>query len=261
MSGLRADAVPPRARRQPQCLPSLRASPADRRGDAPQPAVRRRPVDARRAAATAGRSAALPRPQALCRAAARGPGCLRAGQRCGGRRAWPDRRPPGRRRRLRVRLHGRLDGHRRRGGAGDRGAPGGAAGGGADRRAGLGRRPHAGGRAVADADAAHDPCRRYGQGGRPSLHRAVDRSDDGRRVRLLCDGRRHHAGRARRDHRFCRRPRHRRDDPREIAARFSARRISLRARHGRPGRAARRAARHAGARDRTAARAGGREAL
>src|SRR5579875_2736451 len=157
-----------------------------------------------------------------------------------------------------VVAHGRLDGHRRRGGAGDRGALGGAAGGGADRRAGLGRRPHAGGRAVADADAAHDPCRRYGQGGRPSLHRAVDRSDDGRRLRLLCDGRRHHAGRARRDHRFCRRPRHRRDDPREIAARFSARRISLRARHGRPGRTARRAARHAGARDRAAARAGGR---
>ena len=115
----------------------------------------------------------------------------------------------------------------------------GLAGGGADRRAGFGRRPHAGGHAVVDADAAHDHRCRHGQGGRPALHRAADRPDDRRRLRLVRDARRRHPCRAGRGHRLRRRAGYRGDHPREIAGGLSARRISSGARHGRPGRAAR----------------------
>ena len=151
-------------------------------------------------------------------------------------------------------VHGRLDGDGGRRGAGRRRQARRAAGGGADRRAGLGRRAHAGGHPVVDADAAHDHRRRHGQGGGAALHRGADRSDDRRRLRLVRDGRRHHPRRARRDHRLCRRPGHRGDDPREAAGGVSARRIPARARHGRSGRAARRAARDLGAHPRAVAR-------
>ena len=82
---------------------------------------------------------------------------------------------------------------------------------------------------------------------KPALHRGADQSDDRRRHGVLRDARRRPDRRARRIDRVCRRPRHRADDPREIAGRIPARGISARPRHDRHGRASPRVARNSGA--------------
>src|SRR5205807_633835 len=158
-----------------------------------------------------------------------------------------------RRRRLRIPVHGWIDGHRRRRSPARRRQARRIAGGGLDRRSRLGGCPHAGGCIVADADAAHDHRRRYGQGSGAPLYRPVDRSDDRRGFRVVRDGRRHHASRAGCRGGLCRRPRDRGDDPREAAGGVSAGRIPARPRHGRPPRTARRAACHIGPNSRAVA--------
>ncbi len=255
MSRLRAYAVPSRARGQSSCLPQLRPSSAHWR--------RRTPADL----FDDGAATRIELPKTVAdplrfRDRRRYTDRLKEAQtvygrrqRRGGRRPRADRRPARGGRRVRFRLHGRLDGAGRGRSTARRGQARRVAGGGADRRPRLGRRAHAGRRLIVDADAAHDHRRRHGQGGGAPLHRAADRPDDRRRIGIVCDGRRHHLGRARRRHRLCRRAGHRGDDPRKAARRVSARRISARPRHDRHGGATRGTARDDRAAARPAARA------
>ena len=95
--------------------------------------------------------------------------------------------------------------------------------------------------------AAHHGRRADAARGETALHRGADQSDHRRRHRLLCHAGRRADRRARRADRLCRRARDRTDHPREIAGRFSARRISQGPRHGRHGGASPRSAPDAGA--------------
>ena len=230
MPVVRADAVSSRAGGKPAGLPQLRPSfprSAARPGSSCCSTSGEFAAD--RDAEGRARSAALSRPQALHRPAARKPGrargrpeppMTRSRSPRGGSAASPavvaafDFAFMGGS--MGVAVGEAL----RRGGAAR-----GRARGGADRRTGLGRRADAGGHPVADADAAHDPCRRHGQGSGAALHRRADRSDDRRRVGLVRDARRHHPGRARRDHRVRRRAGHPGNDPREAARAVPARRV------------------------------------
>src|ERR1051326_8454440 len=171
MPVLRADAVPPRPRAEPRCLPPLRPPFSDRQRGALQNPVRRRRLREDRDAESTARPAALSRQEALYRAPARRTNSARRRERRRRDRARTDRRPAGGRPRLRFRVYGRLDGRRGRRGYADRGAPRRRAPGGLDRGAGFGRRAHAGGHPVLDADAAHNPRGRGGErgGGPPSI--------------------------------------------------------------------------------------------
>ena len=113
MPGLPADDLPSRPDREPEGLSALRAPHARRRHRAPRLHLRRRQLHAHRVAEGDGRSAALPRHQALHRPA-EGGARQDAPRRCAGGRAWQDRRPPGRRRGDGIRVHRRLDGRRGR---------------------------------------------------------------------------------------------------------------------------------------------------
>ena len=109
-----------------------------------------------------------------------------------------------------LRVHGRLDGRRRRreGDPCRRARPGRA--GPADRRQRVRWRPDAGGHARADAAGQDAGGARATARGRRPVHLDPLRPDHRRRVRLVRRGRRREHRRARRAHRVRRRPRHRR---------------------------------------------------
>ena len=111
----------------------------------------------------------------------------------------------------------------------------------------LRRRADAGRHPVADAIAAHHCRRADAARSQTALYRGADQSDHRRRHRVLRHARRRADRRARRIDRLCRRARDRTDHPREIAGRFSARRISQGPRHDRHGGASPRSAADLGA--------------
>ena len=234
MSRLPADDLPSRPAGQPEGLPALRPPHARRRHRAAGLDASTTALHPHRAAQGTGRSAALPRHQALHRPA-EGGAREDPPRRCDRRRARQHRRASRGGRGDGLRLHRRLDGGRGRRGHRRRGAAGGVAGGAADRVHRLGRGAHAGGRDQPDADAAHGDRDAPGEGGRPALHRRADRSHHRRRHRQLRHAGRHPDRRARRADRLRRRAGDRADRARKAARRLPARRISAPARHRRHG--------------------------
>ena len=163
MPQVRADAVHARLGGQPGGLHPLRPPHAHPAAEAPAAPVRRGQVRAASAAARDRRSAEVPRHQALRRQAQGGPGQGRGPHAT--RWSWRAAPMGGRTHgggAARLRLHGRLDGHRGGRGAGDGGRPRRRPQGAADRLLRLGRRAHAGGHPVADAAhrAPPSPCAR-----------------------------------------------------------------------------------------------------
>ncbi len=156
------------------------------------------------------------------------------------------RRDPGRHLRHGLRVHGRLDGGRRR----REGHPGRRArarrADPADHRERVGRRPDAGGHAGPHA-ARQDPRRhRAAAPRRGPLHLGPVRPDHRRRLRLVRGRRRRQRGRAQRADRLRRRARPGRDHRAGAARGLPARRVPVPPRLRRPGRGAPGAARRAG---------------
>ena len=226
-------------------LPDLRPPfPAVGR-DAARPARRSGHLGRARRRSPVGRPPRLRRPEVVPRPARRGPGGDRDA-RCGRLGHGVDVGDPGRDLRHGLRVHGRIDGRRRRreGHPGRRARARGADP--AGRRQRLGRRAHAGGHAGADAAGQDAGCARAAARGRRPVPVGAVRSDDRRRVRLVRGRRRRQHRRAERAHRVRRVARLGRDDRPGIAARLPALGIPVRARLHRPGRQPARAARRAG---------------
>ncbi|CAA9210177.1 MAG: Acetyl-coenzyme A carboxyl transferase beta chain, partial [uncultured Acetobacteraceae bacterium] len=254
---LRADDLPPRPGARAPRLHPLRPPHADRRAPAPRHHARPR-LAAHRAAARARRPAALPRPAPLRRPAEGRAIERRPGGRGGGG-ARRGRGAPRGGRGLRILLPRRLHGRGRGRSAGHGGAAGRVAGQPPDRVHRLRRRADAGGRDLPHADAAHGDRHAHGEGGGAAVDPRAVRPHHRRRDGLLRHAGRHPDRGAGRADRLRGRARHRADGAREAARGLPARRIPPGARHPRHGGEARRDARHPGAGDRPAARAGRRD--
>jgi len=201
--------------------------------------MRRRGVDGVRCGTRTGGPAPLPRQETLHRAADAVSGEHRTQGRDHHGRCQVAR-PRDRHCRDGIRVHGRIDGIRRR--REDRAfcRTGSHARSTAHRRFMLRGRAHAGRRAVADADG--QDLRRPGApaSGRDPVHLVADRSHDRRRDGVIRDaGRREHRRAASLD-RLRWAAGHRADDPRETARGFPAQRVPVGARHARHGGAAQR---------------------